>query len=178
MSLAEVSMSPLLLQGCFHSHKDGAERTRKGTAGPRAHRGGSQSAIAWTWVAYRARQKSSLPRWMWGDRIAQEPAGAKSHSQMNKTEKNNGLSSQEFLTYTPLGHHISIRQPALQGFTDICYTELSCQQTHFPRVCLCLYLTIKQWKRVRFTSHSAHSASSNNRQKLIVKLMVFQCTGQ
>lgn len=86
MSLEEASMSPLLLQGCIHLQEAGGqEGLEKEQLDPELTGGGSQSAIAWTGIAYRAKQKFSLPRWVQRDGTA-KLAGAKSHSHMNEKE--------------------------------------------------------------------------------------------
>lgn len=79
-------MSPLLLQGCIHLQEAGGqEGLEKEQLDPELTGGGSQSAIAWTGIAYRAKQKFSLPRWVQRDGTA-KLAGAKSHSHMNEKE--------------------------------------------------------------------------------------------
>lgn len=64
MSLEEASMSPLPLQVCTHLQEGGQEGLEREQLNPEHTGGGSQSTIAWTGVAYGARQKFSLPRWM------------------------------------------------------------------------------------------------------------------
>lgn len=118
-TMKQVQKKPLYLP-CFHRaafiHKKQVRKTWKRNSWTQSTQEKALSSTACTGVAYAARKKFSLLRWMQKDRMAKQLAGAKSCSQTNEMEnKMDGvvqfLKSEEFLIFTPMGHSIFIPQP-------------------------------------------------------------------